>query len=67
VQAIVDHHHDVKTATKVRFQEPGATEGKGEKEEKETCDAPSSGGENNDKGRDEPPSSPPPNQPTIKP
>lgn len=25
VQAIVDHHHnaDVKTATKVRFQEPG--------------------------------------------
>lgn len=23
VQAIVDQHHDVKTATKVRFQEPG--------------------------------------------
>ena len=40
MQAIVDHHHnaDVKTATKVRFQEPGkeAKEGKeGEKEDAE--------------------------------
>lgn len=27
VQAIVDHHHaDVKTASKVRFAEPGSTE-----------------------------------------
>ncbi|CAB3236945.1 unnamed protein product [Arctia plantaginis] len=30
VQAIVDHHHaDVKTTSKVRFAEPGATEPEG--------------------------------------
>ncbi|XP_043483393.1 solute carrier family 12 member 7 isoform X3 [Leptopilina heterotoma] len=34
VQAIVDHHHnvDVKTATKVRFQEPGANQANGVEE-----------------------------------
>lgn len=30
----MDQHHDIKTATKVRFQEPGSGEGKGENEEK---------------------------------
>ncbi|XP_069675639.1 solute carrier family 12 member 4 isoform X2 [Periplaneta americana] len=44
VQAIVDHHHnaDVKTATKVRFQEPGkegATEEVEESHEEETKEA----------------------------
>lgn len=48
MQAIVDQYHDIKTATKVRFQEPeGETkEGKGEKEEKEEADvAPEAAGE----------------------
>ena len=34
VQAIVDQYHDVKTATKVRFQEPGTEDDV--KEEKDT-------------------------------
>lgn len=32
VQAIVDQHHDVKQATKVRFQEPSAGSGEADKD-----------------------------------
>ncbi|KAK6642647.1 hypothetical protein RUM43_004149 [Polyplax serrata] len=35
VQAIVDQYHDVKTATKVRFQEPGMEDTKEKEKEKE--------------------------------
>lgn len=45
VQAIVDHHHDVKTATKVRFQEPSATEDGEQKENTEHQNDDKKGGE----------------------
>ncbi|KAK7863464.1 hypothetical protein R5R35_010501 [Gryllus longicercus] len=46
VQAIVDHHHnvDVKTATKVRFQEPGK-EGSDQKEQQQHSKPPDEGNE----------------------
>ncbi|XP_054278489.1 solute carrier family 12 member 4 isoform X2 [Macrosteles quadrilineatus] len=49
VQAIVDHHHDVKTATKVRFQEPSSEGGGDEKENADNQGEEKAGGDSSEK------------------